>query len=510
MTSKLISDWTKGGKEKMCAAAVVRPSATRRPAPCNLPSEPRLPSHRAALLREKAAEQASAAGERTPRARRTERHHLLSDRWHRLLCAGAHPLKVVLYELFRAVTKEALGAGKLCDLLADAELVRAGQPHRRGARSRAHARPPLPAPRASPRRLASPRPPAPAAASTDAASHPVPPLRQVPPSSVPTLQSNLADVCWFMGLELGESADAEAPKKLLVVLIQDLMREKVVPGELLKARLEPDMLQDVGLIKDKLMFSKSQVRMNTQQLYTQQKYNLFREQSEGYSKLITELSELPSAAAAGAGTTAALTTSTRGCKQVREEVVADIHSGVPPPHSGVRPPHSGVPPVPPPSRWARSSRTSSRSSASSTSTPTACSTSSSRRSRRCAQQQPRTRTRTRESSHAHAHAQHPRTRDAHATQRLPPSQHRRPSPHPAACPQHRRPSPRRLPSRCGVACTSRRVTPHVAHLVVLPCAGAGARRAQVARGALQPKVHPAHARLQVPVLPRPQQQQRRG
>ena len=143
MTSKLISDWTKGGKEKMCAAAVVRPSATRRPAPCNLPSEPRLPSHRAALLREKAAEQASAAGERTPRARRTERHHLLSDRWHRLLCAGAHPLKVVLYELFRAVTKEALGAGKLCDLLADAELVRAGQPHRRGARSRAHARPPL-------------------------------------------------------------------------------------------------------------------------------------------------------------------------------------------------------------------------------------------------------------------------------------------------------------------------------------------------------------------------------
>ena len=121
----------------------------------------------------------------------------------------------------------------------------------------------------------------------------------MPPSAAPTLQSNLADVCWYMGLELGESADAEAPKKQLVVLIQDLMREKVVPGELLKARLEPDMLQDVGLIKDKTEFSKKQVRMNTQQLYTQQKYNLFREQSEGYSKLITELSELPSAAGSG-------------------------------------------------------------------------------------------------------------------------------------------------------------------------------------------------------------------
>ena len=51
-------------------------------------------------------------------------------------------------------------------------------------------------------------------------------------------------------------------------------------------------------------FHKSQVKMNTRILYTQQKYNLFREESEGYSKLIAELSELP----------AADHTSTRGCK----------------------------------------------------------------------------------------------------------------------------------------------------------------------------------------------------
>ena len=36
---------------------------------------------------------------------------------------AAHPLKLVLYELCRAVTRETLGVGKLCDLLADAQLL---------------------------------------------------------------------------------------------------------------------------------------------------------------------------------------------------------------------------------------------------------------------------------------------------------------------------------------------------------------------------------------------------
>ena len=149
---------------------------------------------------------------------------------------AAHPLKLVLYELCRAVTRETLGVGKLCDLLADAQLL--------------------------------------------------------PAAIAPVLHSNLADVFWFLGLELADVPEAEAQKKQLTLLIQDLLRDKVLSGDLLKARLEPDMLQDVGLVKDRQDFHKKQVRMNTQQLYTQQKYNLFREQSEGYSKLITELSEL--------------------------------------------------------------------------------------------------------------------------------------------------------------------------------------------------------------------------
>ena len=51
--------------------------------------------------------------------------------------------------------------------------------------------------------------------------------------------------------------------------------------------------------------------MRFRTLYTQQKYNLFREETEGYSKLIAELSELP---------TAIDHTSTRGCKSASEVI----------------------------------------------------------------------------------------------------------------------------------------------------------------------------------------------
>ena len=89
-----------------------------------------------------------------------------------------------------------------------------------------------------------------------------------------------------------------------------------VGDELLLSRLENDVLQDVGLIKDAVSFHKQQVKVNTRQLYTQQKYNLFREETEGYSKLIAELSELPAATDY---------TSTRGCKSAAE-VIQNLQS----------------------------------------------------------------------------------------------------------------------------------------------------------------------------------------
>ena len=174
--------------------------------------------------------------------------------------AGAHPLKGLLYELCAAACAGRLSTEQLRDMLVDGALAEVRD----------------------------------------------------------TVSSHLADVFWFMGLE-HESNESE--RKLLVELVRELASEKggekVLDDDVLRARLEPDLLQDAGLIKDKTAFHKASVRQNTKLLYTQQKYNLFREESEGYSKLITELAELPAAANE--------TTSTRGSRDV-SEVVSNIQS----------------------------------------------------------------------------------------------------------------------------------------------------------------------------------------
>ncbi|KAK3812693.1 MAG: transcription factor/nuclear export subunit protein 2-domain-containing protein, partial [Linnemannia elongata] len=59
--------------------------------------------------------------------------------------------------------------------------------------------------------------------------------------------------------------------------------------DIMKERWEIAFLEQVGLIPNSKWFTVRVVRINTSQLYKQQKYNLLREESEGYSKLITEL-----------------------------------------------------------------------------------------------------------------------------------------------------------------------------------------------------------------------------
>lgn len=56
---------------------------------------------------------------------------------------------------------------------------------------------------------------------------------------------------------------------------------------LMRQILDPPVLQQLGLIRD--TFARSGVRHATNLLYRQTNYNLLREESEGYSKLITEL-----------------------------------------------------------------------------------------------------------------------------------------------------------------------------------------------------------------------------
>uniref|UniRef100_A0A8C2HAL7 THO complex subunit 2 n=1 Tax=Cyprinus carpio TaxID=7962 RepID=A0A8C2HAL7_CYPCA len=64
-----------------------------------------------------------------------------------------------------------------------------------------------------------------------------------------------------------------------------------VPDGMLKERLDPETLESLGLIKQAQQFNQKIVKIKTKLFYKQQKFNLLREENEGYAKLITELGQ---------------------------------------------------------------------------------------------------------------------------------------------------------------------------------------------------------------------------
>lgn len=67
--------------------------------------------------------------------------------------------------------------------------------------------------------------------------------------------------------------------------------ENWLSDSMIKERLEIDTLQDCSLLKTKKIFYTRFIKVKTKLFYKQQKFNLLREESEGYAKLITELNQ---------------------------------------------------------------------------------------------------------------------------------------------------------------------------------------------------------------------------
>ncbi|XP_046666105.1 THO complex subunit 2 isoform X1 [Homalodisca vitripennis] len=66
--------------------------------------------------------------------------------------------------------------------------------------------------------------------------------------------------------------------------------EKIFTDKLLKERLEIDTLQEFKILSNRNFYTKF-IKVKTKLYYKQRKFNLFREESEGYAKLITELNQ---------------------------------------------------------------------------------------------------------------------------------------------------------------------------------------------------------------------------
>jgi len=95
--------------------------------------------------------------------------------------------------------------------------------------------------------------------------------------------------CWF-----DQTADV---KPSLATLLQALINANIVPISLAIELVDKNILQESKIISSSQILTTRTVRINTGLLYKQQKFNLLREENEGYAKLSHEfnagLSELP-------------------------------------------------------------------------------------------------------------------------------------------------------------------------------------------------------------------------
>ncbi|KAI8848005.1 transcription factor/nuclear export subunit protein 2-domain-containing protein [Chytridium lagenaria] len=115
----------------------------------------------------------------------------------------------------------------------------------------------------------------------------------------------LVDIIWQLDIELtlddGDSNSGKqtpsrvsADRAKFIELLRQIVSQNFIPSILMKERLEAELLENIGLIQAHKAFTKKSIRLNTALLYKQQKFNLLREESEGFSMLATYLaSSLP-------------------------------------------------------------------------------------------------------------------------------------------------------------------------------------------------------------------------
>jgi len=79
-------------------------------------------------------------------------------------------------------------------------------------------------------------------------------------------------------------------RELLVQLINQLLFSNILDRSLAFERLDLGLLVALGALEDKKPTEKKEVRARTALFYKQNKFNLLREQMEGYTKLVSEVS----------------------------------------------------------------------------------------------------------------------------------------------------------------------------------------------------------------------------
>ncbi|BDA48856.1 THO complex subunit 2 [Coccomyxa sp. Obi] len=99
----------------------------------------------------------------------------------------------------------------------------------------------------------------------------------------------LAEVLWAVWVEVQGAGNAAAAQTLIADLAKELLKEHLVTKDVLMMNMDGAFLEEVGAVTKAENLRKKEIQLNTRMHYTQRRFNLLREESEGFAKLITAL-----------------------------------------------------------------------------------------------------------------------------------------------------------------------------------------------------------------------------
>lgn len=100
----------------------------------------------------------------------------------------------------------------------------------------------------------------------------------------------IADILVLIDLETSQTCKEH--RETFLNTVKALIKENVLPTSIALERFETDTNAAVGIISDKRQFMVSYNRLRTKLYFKQKKFNLLREENEGFARVITELSLL--------------------------------------------------------------------------------------------------------------------------------------------------------------------------------------------------------------------------
>lgn len=101
--------------------------------------------------------------------------------------------------------------------------------------------------------------------------------------------NQLSDLLLLLDLETQNIKDKSKRDNFINFL--SACSNRLISDNLLKERLDFDTTGEAQIITNRKLAQTKFIKLKTRLFYKQQKFNLFREESEGYSKLITELTQ---------------------------------------------------------------------------------------------------------------------------------------------------------------------------------------------------------------------------